>query len=93
MHLDRWRIAADALAEQGPAVYYFALTIVALAAISLLIATSAYLLVRGVRARMRNKGEGAPAAAFNLFRRSPAQAGGYLCHLALRSPRSVWWVP
>lgn len=75
--------AADALAEQGPAVYYFALTIVALAAISLLIATSAYLLVRGVRARMRNKGEGAPAAAFNLFRRSPAQAGGYLCHLGI----------
>lgn len=75
--------AADALAEQGPAVYYFALTIVALAAISLLIAASAYLLVRGVRARMRNKGEGAPAAAFNLFRRSPAQAGGYLCHLGI----------
>ena len=32
---------------------------------------------------MRNKGEGAPAAAFNLFRRSPAQAGGYLCHLGI----------
>lgn len=75
--------AAVALAEQGPAVYYFALTVVALASAALLLATSGYLLVRGVRARMKNKGESAPAAVVNLFRRSPAQAGGYLCHLGV----------
>ncbi|MDO4436465.1 MAG: cytochrome c biogenesis protein CcsA [Coriobacteriaceae bacterium] len=75
--------AADALSEQGPAAYYFALTIAAFAAASLLFTSSLYLLVRGVGARMRNKGESAPTALFNLFRRSPAQAGGYLCHLGV----------
>lgn len=75
--------AAVALAEQGPAVYYFALTVVALASAALLLATSGYLLVRGVHARMKNRGESAPAAVINLFRRSPAQAGGYLCHLGV----------
>lgn len=75
--------AAQALAEQGPAVYYFALTLVALASAALLLGTSGYLLVHGVRARIKNRGESAPGATFNLFRRSPAQAGGYLCHLGI----------
>lgn len=75
--------AAESLAEQGPAVYYFALTVLAFAASALLVASSAYLLGRGVRARMANKGENALVAVCNLFRRSPAQAGGYLCHLGV----------
>ncbi len=73
--------AAETLAEQGPRWYYFAITIVSFAAASLLIAVSAYVLGRGVRGRMANRGESAPRALVNLFRRSPAQAGGYLAHL------------
>ncbi len=75
--------AAESLAEQGPAAYYFALTVLAFAAAALLVASSAYLLGRGVRSRVANKGESALVAACNLFRRSPAQAGGYLCHLGV----------
>lgn len=75
--------AAIALAEQGPALYHFALTVTAFASAALLLGTSEYLLARGVRARIKNKGESAPRALVNLFRRSPAQAGGYLCHLGV----------
>ena len=75
--------SATALTEQGPAAYYFGLTIVAFAAASLLFASSLYLLGRGVGARMKNKGENPLTALFNLFRRSPAQAGGYLTHLGV----------
>lgn len=75
--------AATALTEQGPAVYYFALTVVAFFAASLLFASSLYLLGRGVSARMKNKGENPLVALVNLFRRSPAQAGGYLTHLGV----------
>ncbi|WP_270848682.1 heme lyase CcmF/NrfE family subunit [Candidatus Collinsella stercoripullorum] len=73
--------AAEALAEQGPPWYYFALTVVSFLAAAMLLATSSYLLGRGVRGRMRGHGEGAARAVVNLFRRSPAQAGGYLAHL------------
>ena len=69
--------------EQGPAPYYFAWTILGFLAASLLFTSSLYLLSRGVSARMRNKGEAAPLAVINLFRHSPAQAGGYLCHLGV----------
>lgn len=75
--------AATALAEQGPALYHFALTVTAFASAALLLGTSEYLLARGVRARIKNKGESAPRALVNLFRRSSAQAGGYLCHLGV----------
>lgn len=75
--------AAATYTEQGPAAYYFALTVVALFAGSLLFASSLYLLGRGVRGRMQNKGENPALALFNLFRRSPAQAGGYLTHLGV----------
>ena len=75
--------AATALAEQGPALYHFALTVAAFASAALLLGTSEYLLARGVRARIKNKGESTPRALVNLFRRSPAQAGGYLCHLGV----------
>ncbi len=71
---------AAALTEQGPRLYYLALAELSFLAASLLLATSLYLLARGVRGRM-NKGDNALVAIFNLFRRSPAQAGGYLCHL------------
>lgn len=74
---------ATTYTEQGPRAYYFGLTVVAFAAASLLFASSAYLLGRGVAARRKNKGEGALKALFNLFRRSPAQAGGYLTHLGV----------
>ena len=75
--------AAAALTEQGPAVYYFGLTVVAFLAASLLLTSSLYLLGRGVRARMKNKGEAAAVALVRLFSHSPAQAGGYLCHLGV----------
>lgn len=75
--------SAQLLAEQGPKAYYFALTVVAFAAAALLFTSSLYLLSRGVGARMRNKGENAVLATVNLFRRSPAQAGGYLTHLGV----------
>ena len=75
--------SATALTEQGPAAYYFALTVVAFAAAALLFASSAYLLGRGVGARMKNKGENPLVALANLFHRSPAQAGGYLTHLGV----------
>ena len=75
--------AGEALTEQGPAVYYFGLTVLAFASAALLFTSSLYLLGRGVRGRMRAKGEGMPLALVNLFRRSPAQAGGYLCHLGV----------
>ena len=75
--------AGEALAEQGPAVYYFGLTALAFASAALLFTSSLYLLGRGVRGRMRAKGERMPLALVNLFRRSPAQAGGYLCHLGV----------
>lgn len=75
--------SAQLLAEQGPKAYYFALTVVAFAAAALLFTFSLYLLSRGVGARMRNKGENAVLATVNLFRRSPAQAGGYLTHLGV----------
>ena len=75
--------AATALTEQGPKVYYFALTVLAFATASLLLTSSAYLLVRGVSARMRNKGENPVVALAQLFRHSPAQAGGYLTHLGV----------
>ena len=73
--------AAAALAEQGPSWYYFGVAIVSFLAAALLFATSAYLLGRGVRGRMKNRGENPLVAVFNLFRHSPAQAGGYLTHL------------
>ena len=75
--------AATTLTEQGPKAYYFGLTIAAFLAASLLVASSLYLLVRGVRARMKNRGENPVLAAVNLFRHSPAQAGGYLTHLGV----------
>ncbi|MBM6868850.1 heme lyase CcmF/NrfE family subunit [Collinsella tanakaei] len=75
--------AAAALTEQGPKAYYFALTVAAFLAAALLFASSAYLLARGVSARMRNKGDNPVMAVFNLFRHSPAQAGGYLTHLGV----------
>lgn len=75
--------AALTFTEQGPEAYYFALTVAAFLAASLLFASSCYLLSRGVSARMRNKGENPALAVFNLFRHSPAQAGGYLAHLGV----------
>lgn len=71
---------AATLSEQGPRWYYFAVTVVSLAAAALLFTSSAYLLGRGVRARAA-RGENAAVALVNLFRHSPAQAGGYLAHL------------
>ncbi len=72
--------AAATLAEQGPRLYYLAVAEVSLVAAALLFASSAYLLGRGVRGRLA-KSDSALAAPVNLFRRSPAQAGGYLAHL------------
>ncbi len=75
--------AAAEISAMGPAWYYNGLAIVGMLVASLLMANSAYLVVRGVRARMRNKGENLPNALVRLFAKSPAQAGGYLTHLGL----------
>ncbi len=72
---------AELLAEQGPVWYYLGLAGLSFLAASLLLAVSAYLICRGVRGRMRAQGENPLVALVNLFRRSPAQAGGYLAHL------------
>ena len=48
--------------QQGPKAYYFAMGILGFATGALLFASSAYLLGRGMRARMRNKGEVRPRA-------------------------------
>ena len=72
--------AAATLAEQGPRLYYLAVAEVSLVAAALLFASSAYLLGRGVRSRA-SRGENPAQAVVNLFRHSPAQAGGYLAHL------------
>ena len=71
---------AQTLTEQGPRAYYFALAEVSFFAAALLLTTSCYLISRGVGGRMR-KGDNALLAVVNLFRHSPAQAGGYLAHL------------
>lgn len=75
--------AAQVLTEQGPRTYYLALAVFALAVAALLVASSAYLICRGVRGRVRAKGEALPLALARLFRNSPAQAGGYLTHLGV----------
>ncbi len=74
---------ASELQGMGPAWYYNGLAVLALLVAALLAANSAYLLARGVRARIANKGEGAGLAVVRLFTKSPAQAGGYLTHLGL----------
>ena len=76
-------MAAADLKAMGPAWYYHGLAVAALLVGSLLAAASAYLIVRGVRARMANKGENPAVALGRLFAKSPAQAGGYLTHLGL----------
>jgi cytochrome c-type biogenesis protein CcmF len=76
-------LAVADLTAMGPSWYYNGLALLGFAAASLLIANSAYLIVRGVRGRMANRGEKAPAALAHLFAKSPAQAGGYLTHLGL----------
>lgn len=76
-------VAVSDLMAMGPSWYYNGLALVALLAASLLVAGSAYLIVRGVRARMKNKGENPAVALGRLFWKSPAQAGGYLTHLGI----------
>ena len=76
-------VAVADLRAMGPGWYYNGLALVGFLVASLLVAGSAYLIVRGVRARMRNKGENALAALGKLFVKAPAQAGGYLTHLGL----------
>ncbi len=76
-------MAAADLAAMGPAWYYNGLAVVALLVAALLVAGSAYLIVRGVRSRMKNKGENVAVAFGRLFWKSPAQAGGYLTHLGI----------
>lgn len=76
-------VAAADLENMGPAWYYNGLALVALLVASLLVAASCYLVVRGVRARMKNKGESLGRAVVGLVAKTPAQAGGYLTHLGL----------
>lgn len=76
-------VAAADLQNMGPSWYYNGLALIALLVASLLVADSAYLVVRGVRSRMKNKGENAFKALGQLVVKTPAQAGGYLTHLGL----------
>ena len=76
-------VAAADLAAMGPSWYYNGLALVGFLVAALLVAGSAYLIVRGVRSRMKNKGENAFVALGRLFWKSPAQAGGYLTHLGV----------
>lgn len=76
-------VAVADLRAMGPSWYYNGLAIVGFLVASLLVAASAYLIVRGVRSRMKNKGENVAVAFGRLFAKAPAQAGGYLTHLGL----------
>ena len=76
-------VAAADLQNMGPAWYYNGLAVIAMLVGSLLVADSAYLVVRGVRARMNNKGESLPRAIAGIVTKTPAQTGGYLTHLGL----------
>lgn len=76
-------VAAADLRAMGPSWYYNGLALAGFLVASLLVAGSAYLIVRGVRSRMKNKGENAAVALGKLFAKAPAQAGGYLTHLGL----------
>ena len=76
-------VAAADLQNMGPAWYYNGLAVIAMLVGSLLVADSAYLVVRGVRARMNNKGENLPRAIAGIVTKTPAQTGGYLTHLGL----------
>ncbi len=75
--------AADDLASMGPSWYYNGLAVVGLFVASMLACNSLYLLVRGVRGRMKSKGEGFGTALGHLVTKSPAAFGGYLTHLGL----------
>lgn len=76
-------VAAQDLRQMGPSLYYNGLALLGLFTASLLACCSLYLLVRGVRGRMRSRGESAPRALRNLVVKSPANFGGYLTHLAM----------
>ena len=76
-------VSAADLQNMGPSVYYNGLAVVALLVAALLVAASAYLVVRGVAGRMKNKGESMGRAIVGLVTKTPAQAGGYLTHLGL----------
>lgn len=76
-------VAVADLKAMGPSWYYNGLALFGFLVAALLVANSAYLIVRGVRSRMKNKGENAAVALGRLFAKAPAQAGGYLTHLGL----------
>ncbi len=71
------------LKAMGPSWYYNGLAVLALLVASILATDSAYLIVRGVRGRMKNRGENVAEAFGRLFAKAPAQAGGYLTHLGI----------
>ncbi len=75
--------AAELLAEQGPEFYYHALALAALFVGCLLMMISLSILVKGVLGRMKHKGESPFKALYLLFKKAPAQAGGYLAHFAM----------
>ncbi|MFR3452047.1 MAG: cytochrome c-type biogenesis CcmF C-terminal domain-containing protein [Collinsella sp.] len=76
---------ARRLPSRAPRCTTSSLTVLAFASAALLFTSSLYLLGRGVRvAACVPKGEGHAASRWSIsFRRSPAQAGGYLCHLGV----------
>lgn len=74
---------AAQLSAAGPAFYYHGMAILGFLVAAFVIAVSLYLIVLGIRARMKNADENFFAATVQLFRRAPAQAGGYLAHLGM----------
>ncbi len=74
---------AAQLSAAGPAFYYHGMAILGFLIAAFVIAVSLYLIVLGIRARMKNADENFFAATVQLFRRAPAQAGGYLAHLGM----------
>lgn len=74
---------AAQLSAAGPALYYHGMAILGFLIAAFVIAVSLYLIVLGIRARMKNADENFFAATVQLFRRAPAQAGGYLAHLGM----------
>lgn len=81
--LDAGGTAAQELAQMGPRWYYSGLALLGLFAAAFLACASLYLISRGVRGRMKAKGEAFPVALARLARTAPAAFGGYLTHLGM----------
>lgn len=79
MHTD----PAKKFLQAGPGWYYNGLAIVALAAASLVIATTLSLFIDSARKRSQARGEGFFGALFSIITKARSQSGGYIAHIGI----------